>query len=64
MDGDELLSAEEVGRILKLSRSTVQRWCHEGKLPAVKMGKSYRLRRKDLDGWFERKLTEKVAVQR
>jgi len=61
MDSDELLSAEEVGRILKLSKSTVQRWCHGGKLPAVKMGKMYRVRKKDLDKWYEQKLLEKVA---
>ena len=61
MESDELLSAEEVGRILKLSKSTVQRWCHGGKLPAVKMGKMYRVRKKDLDNWYEQKLLEKVA---
>lgn len=61
MDSDELLSAEEVGRILKLSKSTVQRWCHGGKLPAVKMGKMYRVRKKDLDNWYEQKLLEQVA---
>lgn len=59
MDSDELLSAEEVGKILKLRKSTVQRWCHEGKLPAVKMGKVYRIRKKDLDEWYEQKLLEK-----
>jgi excisionase family DNA binding protein len=61
MDSDELLSAEEVGKILKLSKSTVQRWCHGGKLPAVKMGKMYRVRKKDLDRWYEEKLLEQVA---
>ena len=59
MDSDELLSAEEVGKILKLRKSTVQRWCHGGKLPAVKMGKVYRIRKKDLDEWYEQKLLEK-----
>jgi excisionase family DNA binding protein len=56
MDSDELLSVEEVGEILKLSRSTVQRWCHKRELPAVKMGKAYRIRRKDLDKWYEDRL--------
>ncbi len=57
-----MLSVEEVGRILKLSKSTVQRWCHEGKLPAVKMGKVYRIRKKDLDHWYEQKLLDKVMA--
>ena len=62
MDGDELLSAEEVGRILKIRKSTVQRWCHERKLPAVKMGKMYRIRKKDLDNWYEQQLLQKVVA--
>lgn len=62
MDSDELLSAEEVGQILKLRKSTVQRWCHEGKLPAVKIGKVYRIRKKDLDEWYEQKLLQKVIA--
>jgi len=56
MDNGELLSAEEVGEILKVSRITVRRWCRAGKLPAVKIGKAYRIRRKDLERWFEEKL--------
>jgi len=62
MDSDELLSAEEVGKILKLRKSTVQRWCHEGKLPAVKIGKVYRIRKKDLDDWSEQKLLQKAIA--
>ena len=58
----ELLSVEEVTRILKISRATVQRWCRDGKLPAAKIGKSYRIRREDLDLWYERKLAERSSV--
>jgi len=59
----DLLSAEEVGIILKVSKTTVQRWCHQGKLPAAKIGKAYRIRRSDLDKWYEEKLAEKTALQ-
>ena len=58
----ELLSVEEVTRILKISRATVQRWCRGGELPAVKIGKSYRIRREDLDLWYEGKLAERGPV--
>ena len=58
----ELLSVEEVTRILKVSQATVQRWCRDGKLPAAKIGKSYRIRREDLDLWYESKLTERSSV--
>jgi excisionase family DNA binding protein len=63
MDSDELLSAEEVGRILKLSKATVQRWCREGRLPAVKMGKVYRIKKRDLDDWYEHKLCGQVIAK-
>jgi len=58
---DELLSVEDVARILKISRSTIQRWCHAGKLPAVKIGKAYRIRRGDLDRWYEEKRARVVV---
>lgn len=60
MDEDELLSVEEMTRILKVSRPTIQRWCRDHKLPAAKIGKAYRIRREDLDKWYEGKLIEAV----
>ena len=57
---DELLSVEDVTRILKVSRGTIQRWCHAGELPAVKIGKAYRIRKEDLDKWYEEKLLQTV----
>ncbi len=56
------MSVEEVTRILKISRATVQRWCYHGELPAAKIGKSYRVRRDDLDEWYERKLAERGSA--
>ena len=58
VDEDELLSVEEMTRILKVSRPTIQRWCRDRKLPAAKIGKAYRIRREDLDKWYEGKLIE------
>jgi len=63
VDEDELLSVEELTRILKVSKPTVQRWCHARKLPAAKIGKAYRIRKEDLDKWYEGKLIE-AAVKR
>ena len=63
MEG-ELLSVEDVTRILKMSRGTVQRWCHDRKLPAAKIGKAYRIRKEDLDKWYEGKLLQQVEARR
>lgn len=61
---DDLLSVEDVTRILRVGKTTVQRWCHDGKLPAAKLGKSYRIRKADLDRWYEEKLLECAGAQR
>lgn len=58
MDEDELLSVDEITRILKVSRTTIQRRCRAQKLPAAKIGKAYRIRKEDLDKWYEGKLIE------
>lgn len=62
MDPD-LLSTKEVGGILKVSNITVQRWCHEGKIPAAKIGKSYRIKKSDLDRWYEGKFQKNTVFQ-
>lgn len=58
-----LLSTEDVGGILKVSKVTVQRWCHEGKIPAAKIGKSYRINKTDFDRWYEGKLLKNNVFQ-
>ena len=60
VDEGELLSVEEMTRILKVSKPTIQRWCRDRKLPAAKIGKAYRIRKEDLDRWYEGKLLQGV----
>ncbi|MBI4497229.1 MAG: helix-turn-helix domain-containing protein [Chloroflexi bacterium] len=60
---DDLLTVLEVMNYLKVCRATVQRWCKEGKLPAVKIGKEYRIRRSDLERWYETLLQDRTAVE-
>lgn len=64
MDEDELLSVDQMTRILKVSKPTVQRWCRDRKLPAAKIGKAYRVRREDLDRWYQGKLLETMEAKR
>ena len=58
MEEGELLSVEEMTRILKVSKPTIQRWCRDRKIPAAKIGKAYRIRKDDLERWYEEKLVE------
>jgi excisionase family DNA binding protein len=50
----ELLAAEDVAGILGVGTATVWRWCREGSLPCVKIGKSWRIRREALSRFLER----------
>ncbi|MCL0041246.1 helix-turn-helix domain-containing protein [Dehalococcoidia bacterium] len=57
----DLLSTEEVAAILKINKIKVQRWCR--KILAAKIGKAYRIKKTDLDRWYEGKLLESTVFQ-
>lgn len=40
---DEFLTVPEVAAKLRVNVATVRRWCTDGTLPAVKVGKQYRV---------------------
>lgn len=52
---DDLMTIGEVAEYLKVCRATATRWSRTGELPAVKVGKSYRIRRRDLEAWYDGK---------
>ncbi|MDQ6907916.1 MAG: helix-turn-helix domain-containing protein, partial [Chloroflexota bacterium] len=49
----DLLTADEVARTLNLRPTTIYQWCREGRLPAIKLGKEWRIRRTALDAFLE-----------
>ncbi len=53
----DLLKVGEVARIFRVSRSTVVRLIREGKLPAVRVGRSYRIDADDLREFLETERT-------
>jgi len=46
---DEILTVREVAEYLKLSRTTIWRWCNEGKLHAFKVGRGWRVHRSEIE---------------
>lgn len=50
---EQLLTADEVADMLRVSTMTVYRLIRRGELPAVRVGRSYRVRRPDLDGYLQ-----------
>src|ERR671938_1527930 len=50
----ELLSAEDVAGLIGVKETTVWRWCREGNLPCLKVGKHWRVRREALEDFLRR----------
>ena len=50
---DILLTAVEVARYLKLSKSKVYYLISTKRIPHIKIGKNVRVRRADLEAWLE-----------
>lgn len=61
MDRD-LLTVEEVSKYLQVHHLTVYRWCREGRLPATKVGREWRVRRSTLDDFLQRGQRKETLV--
>ena len=56
MTDDMLLNVKQVAKYLQLKESTIYSWAQDGKIPAIKIGRTWRFRRSDLDSWLGRHL--------
>lgn len=55
MHDDEMLTAEDVARIMKVSIKTVRNWVQSGELATIPIGsREYRISRRDLDEFIEK----------
>ena len=61
---DRLLSTEEVAEYLGVGQATVYRWCREGSLPAVKIGRRWRVRRSALEEFVRKNERSETLVGR
>src|ERR687885_638834 len=62
--GKELLDTEEVAAYLGVGQVTVWRWCREGSLPCLKIGREWRIRREALERFLERSERSETLVGR
>ena len=54
-ENKELLSAEDVAELMGVKETTVWRWCREGTLPCLKVGKHWRIRREALEDFLKQR---------
>jgi excisionase family DNA binding protein len=60
----ELLDAEDVAKYLGVNPVTVWRWCRDGSLPCMKIGRGWRVRREALESFLERSERSESLVGR
>lgn len=53
MSQPDLMTVEEVARYLRLKPQTIYKWAQEKRIPAVKLGKEWRFRKRILDEWLD-----------
>ena len=59
---DEILTVQEVANYFKVSRSTVWRWCNQGRMTAFKVGLGWRVHRSEVEKIIGKKLGNMVEI--
>lgn len=59
---NELLTVEEVANYLRVGPNTVYRWCRDNRLPAIKLGKEWRITPRDLETFVNARRTGSQVV--
>ena len=52
MPEGEVLTTEELAQYLKLPESTVRQLVREGRIPGIKVGRSWRFHKAAIDAWL------------
>ena len=51
---EKLLSVDEVCEYLGIGRDTIYKWIAAKKLPAYRLGRLWKFKKKEVDRWIER----------
>jgi excisionase family DNA binding protein len=61
--GHRFLTASEAAERMRVSKMTVYRLIRAGKLPAVQIGKAYRVREDELEGYLDASYVNRTGEQ-
>ena len=50
---DVIMKPPEVAKYLRIPITTLYKLCHEGKIPAKKVGKHWRFRKDEIEKWLD-----------
>ncbi len=59
MSQEEMLTTEDVAKELRVNVKTVRNWIASGELVAIDIGNEYRISRKNLNDFMQRRQTDK-----
>jgi nitrogen PTS system EIIA component len=59
---NEVLTLDEVARMLRVSERTVTDWATRGELPGGKLGTSWRFKRSEVERWLDAKLSPRISA--
>lgn len=54
----EILTLQEAAKLLKISDATLRNWIKGGRIPALKEGRAYRIKKEDLEKKFKKQKYE------
>jgi excisionase family DNA binding protein len=55
------MTVEQVADYLQLNKLTIYKYIRDGRLPAARLGKAYRIRLADVDAFLERQMTRPMV---
>jgi excisionase family DNA binding protein len=62
MPGTPLLTVSQVAAEFQVTAQTIRNWIEQGVLPAVRVGRGYRIRREDVDALLTRASADSASL--
>lgn len=59
MNSNELLTIEEVAKMVRVSERTIYNWAQKGEIPAGRLGTAWRFRKSEIIAWIDKQLKSK-----
>ena len=56
---DDYLTTGDIAKVLKVNLMTVRRWINSGKLPAIDLGKGYRVSKANFEKFLDERQVRK-----
>ncbi|MCK4420963.1 helix-turn-helix domain-containing protein [candidate division WOR-3 bacterium] len=53
---DKWLTLDQIAEYLQMSTSSIYKMAQAGKIPAYKVGRQWRFKRKEIDRWVQKKI--------